>query len=399
MLKNILLIILFSIFTLLNAQLAVNPYLTNPAPNSTLTTSSVTFRWNSNGVTALTGYSLSIGNFPGGATIYNSGFLSSTITSRTVTGLPLNGSTFYVRLSYRLNMSWYSKNYTFQASNASPFLISPTPNSTLSSSSATFQWNSSGATGLTGYSLAIGNFLGGATIYNSGILSSTITSRTVTGLPLNGSTIYVRLSYRLNISWYNKDYSFQASNASPFLISPTPNSTLSSSSVTFQWNSNGATGLTGYSLTIGNFLGGATIYNSGILLSSTTSRTVTGLPLNGSTFYVRLSYRLNMSWYNKDYAFQASNAIPALVSPAPGSGLTTYSVTFQWNSNGAMVTEYFLYVGTSAGGDDIYNSGFLSSTITSKTVSGFPENGSLIFVRLWFKINGTWNYKNYLFIS
>ena len=76
--------------------------------------------------------------------------------------------------------------------------------------------------------------------------------------------------------------------------------------------------------------------------------------------------------------------LPAITTPVPASTLTSGTVNFQWTANGNPVTEWFLLVGSSLGGSNIFNSGSLPDTTTSATVSNLPVNGSQIFVRLWF---------------
>jgi len=70
-----------------------------------------------------------------------------------------------------------------------------------------------------------------------------------------------------------------------------------------------------------------------------------------------------------------------MTSPVPGSTLSGASVTFSW-SPGINATEYFLDVGTTLGGFEI----FAASTglNTSQTVTGLPINtNQTIYVRLW----------------
>src|SRR5205807_6155464 len=76
------------------------------------------------------------------------------------------------------------------------------------------------------------------------------------------------------------------------IVSPPPGSRFTSSSVTFQWTAGSATA---YGLTLGSSLGGADIYNSGTTLH-TTSQTVTNIPTDGRTIYVRLYSQVNGSW-------------------------------------------------------------------------------------------------------
>jgi hypothetical protein len=47
------------------------------------------------------------------------------------------------------------------------------------------------------------------------------------------------------------------------------------------------------------------------------------------------------------------------------------------------VTEWWLYVGSSLGGTEFHDSGSLGSNV-SATVGGLPEDGSTLWVRLWY---------------
>jgi hypothetical protein len=82
-----------------------------------------------------------------------------------------------------------------------------------------------------------------------------------------------------------------------------------------------------------------------------------------------------------------------MLTPPPGSTFTSSSVTFTWSSGSA--TAYFLFVGSSLHGADIYNSG--SVTVRWKTVNNIPTDGRTIYVTLGSQVNGSWTYKNYTY--
>ncbi len=87
---------------------------------------------------------------------------------------------------------------------------------------------------------------------------------------------------------------------------------------------------------------------------------------------------------------------PAITNPSPGSTLTSSSVTFQWSS-GAGVSEYFLYVGTSLGANDIY--GQSQGLSLSATVNNLPVDGSTLYVRLWWDTSAGWQYTDYTYTA
>lgn len=77
------------------------------------------------------------------------------------------------------------------------------------------------------------------------------------------------------------------------------------------------------------------------------------------------------------------------MSPSNASTMTDASLLISWISS-TNTTEYWLYVGSTLGTNDIHNSGSLG-TSTSTTVSGLPTNGSTLHVRLWHLDEANWS--------
>ena len=87
--------------------------ITSPANGTTLTGSNVEFVWNAgNGVNQ---YYLFVGAAPGTSNLYNSNLLSSSVLTRTATGLPTDGRKLYVRLWSRVGMKWNYFDYSYTA--------------------------------------------------------------------------------------------------------------------------------------------------------------------------------------------------------------------------------------------------------------------------------------------
>ena len=357
--------------------------LTSPAPGSTLTSASTTFTWNA-GPDGVTNYYLWVGTSAGGVDLVNIGPLSG--ASATV-NLPTNGSTIYARLWTVFNGTTYLYNdytYTEASVAAAATITTPVPGSALTAASTTFIWNA-GPSGTTGYYLWVGTSAGALNLVNIGPLSGT--SATV-NLPTNGATVNVRLWTVINgTTFVYNDYTYTAAAdaAAAAIVSPTPGSTLTAASTTFTWNA-GPSGTTGYYLWVGTSTGALNLVNIGPL--SGTSATV-NLPTNGSTISVRLWTVINGATYlYNDYTYTAaaSAVAAAIVSPAPGSTLTSASTTFTWSAGPSGTTGYYLWIGTSPGTLNLVNIGPLSGP--SATVN-LPTNGSTIYVRLWTVINGT----------
>jgi len=90
----------------------------------------------------------------------------------------------------------------------------------------------------------------------------------------------------------------------------------------------------------------------------------------------------------------AGTHLAEITSPVPGSTLTSTQVTFTWTS-GTGVSQYWLYVGITSGGNEIYNQDEAGSQ--SATVRGIPNDGSTVYVRLWSKIASQWLYLDYTY--
>jgi hypothetical protein len=179
------------------------------------------------------------------------------------------------------------------------------------------------------------------------------------------------------------------------LFSPAVN-TLSGSSATFGWTP--GSGATEHELWVGTRgVGSSNISYPG--LTTSTSESVSSLPTNGETLYVRLYSKIAGVWHSNDYTYTAAatGGLAVLTSPTTGSTLAGSSATFAW-SPGTGASEYELWIGTSgAGSSNIHYPGV--TTGTSEAVTGLPTNGGTLFVRLWSKISGVWQYNDYTYTA
>ena len=352
------------------------PSLTSPAVGSTIA-GSTTFTWNP-GIGA-SNFALWIGTSPGSKDLYTSGVRANTVTSRAAT-IPANGATLYVSLYYEIDGVWYSRPYTFTEATA-PSLTSPT--ASILGGATTFTW--SVGTGASNFALWIGTSAGSKNLYTSGVLAKTVTSRVAT-IPANGGTLYVSLYYEVGGAWSSRAYTFTEATA-PSLTGPTA-STLGGGT-TFTWNP--GTGSSNFALWVGTSAGSKNLYTSGVLANTVTSRTV-NIPANGATLYVSLYFEVNGAWSFTAYTFTEATA-PSLTSPSssPLSG----STKFTWNP-GIGSSHFALWLGTTPGSKNLYTSGVISNTVTSRTVT-IPANGAALYVTLNFEVNGAWSSTAYTF--
>jgi len=366
----------------------IPPEIDSPTPGTTLAGSSATFSWTDND-NNVADFRLDVGSSAGGTDYLD--------------GASLGGS---------------ASDYEYTAADIEPVvdpsMTSPTPNTTLAGYTQTFTWDSN-ATEVAEYWLYAGSEKGTYNYANSGSLSNTTLSYSPTGLPIDGSKVYVTLFWKVagQDGWQNAQYSYTALvGKGPSFTSPVSGSTLPGVSVNFAWADNDS-GATEYWLYLGKEAGGREYYNSGSLGTATTDavevaaadgdNTVTYLPTDGSTIYARLWYRAGSTdrWRFVDDTFVAAKSGgPAITTPVPGSPVAGSSVTLNWEAGGAAVTEWWVYVGSGPGQNDIYNSDTLGAAL-SDTVS-MPADGSTAYVTLWFKISGDgnrWRNRSYTYES
>jgi hypothetical protein len=211
--------------------------------------------------------------------------------------------------------------------------------------------------------------------------------------------VYVRLYSLINGVWEYTDYTYKASGSpiAASLTTPTPDTStpLTGTSVTFSWNpGNLATHFEFYVGTTG--AGSSNLYNSGN--TTATSETVSDLPNNGGKVYVRLYSLINGAWQYTNYTYIASGSptLAALTAPPLNSQFASTTETFTWNP-GNTATHFILYLGTSVGSSNLYNSG--NVTVTSETVSDLPSNSKTVYSRLYSLINGVWQYASYTYTA
>ena len=399
-----------TLYALISGSWTANPYtytafnaagaagvLTTPTPGSTLTGSSATFGWTAG--SGSTAYWLDIGGSAGANNYYSSGNLGNVLMA-TANGLPTNGSTIYATLYSLISGSWVPNAYTYTAFNAGSVagkITSPANGSTLSGSSVAFTW--SAGSGATAYWLDIGSTAGGNNYYSSGNLGNILTT-TANGLPTNGSMVYATLYSLISGSWVPNAYTYTAYNlasAGGILTTPTPGSTLTGSTVTFDWTA--GAGATAYWLDVGNTAGGNNYFSSGSLGNALTV-TVNGLPTDGSTVYATLYSLIGGAWSGNSYTYTALNAtggLAAMQTPVPGSTLSGTTATFTWSSD-ASATAYWVDIGSTAGGNNVYSSGNLGNVLTT-TVYSLPANGSTIYVTLYSYVGGQWLFNSCTYVS
>jgi hypothetical protein len=222
----------------------------------------------------------------------------------------------------------------------------------------------------------------------------TATYAQVTNIPLNGATLYVRLSYQLSGSTYPVDYRYtEPTIVAPVLETPTAGSTIGGST-NFSWSAAAPTP-TSYELRLGIQAPG-----SGDLLSTVVPGTATSvsanIPSNGAKVYVALYYVIDGTAYSENFTFMEAGTptAPSLSSPSPAVHELSGPTLFQW-TGGTGIQSYELYIGTTGlESRDVYYSGALPGATTSSNVT-IPSHGKKLYVRLRWEINNVYYYADY----
>lgn len=392
--------------------------LSAPAAGSTLSTQVVNFTWNH--LAGVSEYFLGVGTTQGSVRNAPYGDISAgstgLLTARDV-AIPLNGQPVYVRLWWKVNSSWYFREYIFNTivqSVIDPAITSHAAGELLTTGTVTFTWDG-GSVSASEYFVGVGNSAAAISTPPWGdIMTRNVGTATTLTVPivLDGKDLHLRLWWKVGSKWFSRDYTFgrqdlSASVIEPSLTSHADNDLISNARVTFTWNG-GNVGPKEYFVGLGSTSTAISTSPWGDILTQTmglnTSLTVNDLALNGADLHLRLWWKTDTAWKWKDYRFQRANVpdvLPDMTSHVAGELITTQTVTFAWNEGNIGATEYFIGVGNSSAAvsnapwGDVYTANVGSNT--SVTVPGIVLNGGDLYFRLWWKRKGVWDSRQYIY--
>ena len=123
-----------------------------------------------------------------------------------------------MRLYSAVNGAWQYRDFTYTASGGATAggtpgqpvpagIASPANGAALGGPAVTFQWNDAGASL---YQLWVGTSPGAFDLGYYPASGTTVTSVSVTGLPVDGRALYVRLYSAFGGTWYFRDFSSRA---------------------------------------------------------------------------------------------------------------------------------------------------------------------------------------------
>ena len=150
-------------------------------------------------------------------------------------------------------------------------------------------------------------------------------------------------------------------------------------------------GVQAYYLYVGTTPGAKNIIDSNETLL--TRLPIAGLLPAGSTLYARLWTKVGGVWRYRDSTFTASPLAPQFVHPTDGAVAVNPSAPFAWTPP-ANSTAHQLFVGTTPGANDLFDSGQIVAT--NVAVTGLPTTGTL-YARVMSSVGGIWRHTDIAF--
>lgn len=213
-----------------------------------------------------------------------------------------------------------------------PEILSPTPGLTLPGSTVSIVLSDVDADQ---YMVTVGNTVGGTDIVRVDLHQSP--TGAIAGLPTDGRMLFVRAWARHGDTWSSVDHTFTAYTEEtidtelPEMVSPTPGTDLSKSTVTFTWTDSDASQIV---VRLGRSPDDATMGQFGV--GTQTSFTARRLPLDGETLWLSLYAQIDGIWETQYFQYDTkdlrADIVPAsFLSPAQGSVIET-DVTVTWTT-------------------------------------------------------------------
>ena len=362
----------------------------SPAPGTTFSNTSVTFTWSG----SADEYWIYAGQNQGTADIINSGSLGTnrqTSIAIESNGQPLVNQSVWIRLWCRTGAQWNFADYQYTSAPEKPILVNPLPGTLITNPSINFTWTHPDPSSTVAW-VIIGSTLASSDIDSSGLISNTSTY-IVQNIPLTYQEIFVRIYCLGSAGWTYDDFRYPTASL-PQMISPTPTTTLSSTSVTFTWEDKNPNTIVSY-LYAGTNFGWSDLAYSGSLPGGDTSYNIANLPKNGQQIYVRIWILAGNHWVYNDFIY-TSPSIPELITPVSGSTISKSEITFELDDNGTAVQSWVLLLGATPGYSDIFYGYYFQNErqITVSQIPYFRLQGKL-HARLWTYLPSGWTYSDY----
>jgi hypothetical protein len=403
--------------TVLQVPIPSAPILLGPGNPTYSEGTSITYRWNASEWATNYRLTVSTSSNPSDTSKFKINIPLGNVNQYTDTGYPNNGSTYYWWVT-ACNSSGCAPQSQVNANGfsfinwppppAAPALLgpgnppaggqSPGNENYVPGTSITYMW--SAVPYATNYWLTVSTDPTGSDASKrkfSDIIGN-VTQYTDTGYPNNRTIYYWWVSAGNVAGWAPQsqvmDNGLSFINglqlpAAPTLVSPGNGTTVSGTTITYQWNASDRA--TSYWLTVSTDPTGADASKRKFseIIGNVTQYTDTGYPSNGTTYYWWVSAGNNGGWAPPSQVsangFRFVNytpppAAPTLVSPANGATVSGTSITYVWNAS-ATATNYWLTVSTDPTGADATKIKFSGTVgnVLQYTNTGYPNNGTTYY--------------------
>ena len=298
-------------------------------------------------------------------------------------------------------------------SHASTHLTDPRPGETLDGAQIDVSWVSRNEES-DAFWIYAGSQPGARNYHDSGEIDSA-TRNWQLSVPTDGSIVHLRFWFRHKVhGWEFDDHEYRAaqraSSDHAYILTPQPRSILDGSSIEFDLHEGNGPEPARFWLYLGSTRGAQDLHNSGELVNSalltpSLKYQVDELPVDGRLIHARLWWLNNDGqWIFTDsrYIANAGQTTPYLDAPVMadtlGDGLSLYTNLF-WTDPTNSALEYWIYVGTSPGSSDIYNTGSIDGHQRSERVI-LPQNDRRVHVRFYYRLPGAgWAFEDREFAS
>jgi hypothetical protein len=285
-------------------------------------------------------------------------------------------TTLYARTWAQVGGVWRFTDSTFTSASLTATLTAPGNGAANVNPLVPIQWTS--VPNAQAYVLWVGTSAGASNVVNTPETLST--SYQPASLPPN-QTLYVRMWTKVGNVWRSTDSTFSAASLVAQLTYPANGATNVDDSLPATWNT--IPGATAYVLYVGSTLG-SNNYLNGPEVSQPTYPFV-NMPPN-QVLRARLWTFAGGVWRFSDSTFSVSAVAPEFTYPLDGSIGVDAGQPFTWTT-ARYAQAYKLSIGTSAGGNEVLESGELAGT--SYLATGLTTTGPL-YARVWAKLNGQW---------
>lgn len=351
---------------------ALTPTLTAPANGATSVSPSQAFQWTS--VLNAQAYVLWVGTTVGANNLVNTPEIQQ--TSYQPANLLPPSTTLYARTWAKVGGVWRFTDSTFTTASLTATLTAPVNGATNVNPLVPIQWTS--VPNAQAYVLWVGTSAGASNVVNTPETLST--SYQPASLPAN-QTLFARMWTKVGNVWRSTDSTFSAAALVAQLTYPANGATNVDDSLPATWNA--IPGATAYVLYVGSTQG-ANNYLNGPEVPQP-SYPFVKMPPN-QVLHARLWTYAGGVWRYSDSTFSVSPLAPAFTYPLDGAIGVNAGQSFTWTTS-RYAEAYSLSIGTSAGANDVLDSGELAGT--NYLASGLTTTGPL-YARVWAKVNGQW---------